>query len=519
MVLIGKLLTTQTTILLFKLVDGKDKNNVFAICPLHVLQPNTYKVKVQVALEEECIIKEIIHVTVCLFPIQHTFLDIAMGIVENPEVINNNIVLKGLSYLNTIPGVYGCITNKPAKILYANKNGVANSLDTKILSMNYTIGTKENVSFINEIPTPGGFILTDYPADSGSNGSILTVDNNVLGIIVAAANIVDDNNQNNTNVNYTLAVDMFYILPHINQCVRVIDKFTNNNPDNLVRLCLYNTMRTFTDDLKPVVNRLGASYIFHHGTNILNPEKYICLHKIHNFLEINSLRLLQESSTNSISIKTSLNTNTHFIDYFFNKQQNSAVIFKRANYYDKVLDKRVDIDFMKDPINASLLDWSFRGDQFQPLILHIQTKTFNNDGSITYSNPVDFTFYSSPTVDTVHNENYPRTTMEIPGVFFNPIDRLILLNSFNMISITGKPIRISWLMNNQPTNRRMRVFNPTTKTQENKIQQPELIDPGFPQWPTFNWWDPWGSGGGITVVDQGTGFSSGYSSGTYMVSM
>ena len=96
MVLIGKLLTTQTTILLFKLVDATDKNNVYTICPLHVLQPNTHKVKVQILLEEECNIKETTYVTVCLFPIQHTFLDIAMGVVENPEVINNNQIYKGL---------------------------------------------------------------------------------------------------------------------------------------------------------------------------------------------------------------------------------------------------------------------------------------------------------------------------------------------------------------------------------------------------------------------------------------
>ena len=220
MVFIGKLTTSQTTILLFKLVDATDKNNVFAICPLHVLDPNTYKVKVQLTIEEECNnIKEIIHVTVCLFPIQHTFLDIAMGVVENPEVINNNQLLKGLSYLNTIPGVYGCITNKAAKILYANKNCVANILDTKILSMNYTLGDKENITLINGLPVSGGFILTDQGAYSGSSGSVLTVDNNVLGIIVAAANLKDVGNgteSKNTNSNYSLAVDMFYILPHIN---------------------------------------------------------------------------------------------------------------------------------------------------------------------------------------------------------------------------------------------------------------------------------------------------------------
>ncbi len=152
MVLIGKLTTSQTTMLLFKLVDGTDKNNVFAICPLHVLQPNIHKVKVQLEVEEECNIKETIYVTVCLFPIQHTFLDIAMGVVENPEVINNNMIYKNLAYLHTNSTVYKCITNKPAKILYASKNGVTNSLDTKILSMNYTLGDKENIALINGLP-------------------------------------------------------------------------------------------------------------------------------------------------------------------------------------------------------------------------------------------------------------------------------------------------------------------------------------------------------------------------------
>jgi len=438
MVLIGKLLTTQTTILLFKLADATDKNNVYAICPLHVLQPNTHKVKVQL---EGIITMETI-VTVCLFPIQHTFLDIAMGVVENPEVINNNQTYKNLSYLRTTPSVY-----IPAKILYFNKNGVTNSLDTKILSMNYTLGDKENMDLINGLPAPGGFILTDFKADTGSSGSVLTVDNSVLGIIVAAANLKDKTTGNeNTTVNYSLAVDMFYVLPHINQCVSAIDKFTNNNPENLVRLCLFNTMNTFRDDLKPVVNSLGSSYIFHHMTTALSPEKYIMLTDIQNFLGVSSLRLYQERSTNSISIETVLNTNPEFVDYFFNKQQNSVVIFKRANYYDKVLGRRVDIDFVNDSVNANILDWSFRGDQFQPLVLHLQTRTVNNDGTVSLSAPVAFTFVSQPTVDKVHNEAYPRTTTEIPGVFFNRNDALaIILNSFNMSNMAGMPVFMTWL--------------------------------------------------------------------------
>ena len=457
--LIAKLVTTQTTILLFKLIDAIDKNNVFAICPLHVIKPNTHKVKAQLALGEECNIKEIINVTVCLFPVQHTFLDMAMGVVENPEVINNNPLLKRLSYLNTIPGVYGCITNKPAKILYPSDNGVANSVDTKILSMNYTLGDRENVHTYMKLPLPGGFILTDYNADSGSSGSVLTVDNNVLGIIVAASNMLvvkngschdcKQNNgtgNNNSNVNYSLAVDMFYILPHINQCVRAIDKFTDNNPQNLVKLCLYTTMSTFVDDLKPVVNHLGSSYMFHQITKKIHPQKFVLLYNIHNFLDVNQLKFRQECLTDSIYVKTALNTNPEFVEYFFDKQHTSTIGFYSANYYDKVLGKRVDIDFVKDSINANMLDWSFRGDPLQPLILNIRRATHNDDGSVTISNPKAFTFVSSPTFDTVHGKTYPRTTMEIPSLFFNRNDALDTgKGSFNLIDQNKNDFMLNWL--------------------------------------------------------------------------
>ena len=181
-------------------------------------------------------------------------------------------------------------------------------------------------------------------------------------------------------------------------------------------------------------------------TTALSPEKYITLTDIQNFLSVSSLRLYQEGLTNSIPVETLLNRNQEFVDYFFNKQQNSVVIFKRANYYDKVLGRRVDIDFVKDSLNANILDWSFRGDQFQPLVLHLQTRTVNNDGSVTLSAPVPFTFVSSPTVDVVHNVTYTRTTAEIPGVFFNRNDALAtLLNSFYMSSGTGVPVFITWL--------------------------------------------------------------------------
>ena len=41
MVLIGKIQNNQSTALLFKFVEATDKNNVFMVCPLHIIQPNT----------------------------------------------------------------------------------------------------------------------------------------------------------------------------------------------------------------------------------------------------------------------------------------------------------------------------------------------------------------------------------------------------------------------------------------------------------------------------------------------
>ena len=208
-------------------------------------------------------------------------------------------------------------------------------------------------------------------------------------------------------------------------------------------------MSTFVDDLKPVVNHLGSTYMFHQITKKIFPQKFILLYNIHNFLDVHQLKFRQEGLTDSIYAKTALNTNPEFVEYFFDKQHNSTIGFYSANYYDKVLGKRVDIDFVKDSINANILDWSFRGDPFQPLILNIRRATHNNDGSITISNPTAFTFVSSPTFDTVHGKTYPRTTMEIPSLFFHRHDALdTITDSFNLIDQSKNNFLLTWLGNN-----------------------------------------------------------------------
>jgi len=338
------------------------------------------------------------------------------------------------------------ILNKKGQIYFANKTGIVNSIETKIKDINYTVGSSENISIINNLPTPGGYILTEEEAVEGMSGSILVVDKNIIGMIIASSSIKDNEETKVNKKSFSLAVDMYYLIPHILQCVNSIDKYTSNNPQNLVSLCKYTTMKTFIDDLQPVVLHLGGDYIFNQLGG-MNLEKDITLLNIHNYLNVSSLFLLQENITNSISVKTTLNSNNEFLDYFFDKQESSVVMIKSANYYDRVVNKRVDIDFVKDPLYANILDWVFRGDPKEPLILNVQTKTLNNNGSVTLSEIKQFRFNSSPVVDTINGQSSSRTNLQIPGVFFDKNNGLMtLVNSFNMRDVGGNPIRIQWLL-------------------------------------------------------------------------
>ena len=449
MVLIGKITNSGTTCLLFKIREARDQNNVFMMCPLHALDTNTQKIKIQVLGDPSTQISGTIYITAVLFPVQHTFLDCALGVIQNPEVINTNNNLRELSYFAIDPNIYSGIVNKNAQIYFANKTGVVNSIDSKVKDMNYELGANENISIVKSLPTAGGFILTEEDSHEGMSGSILIVDKSTVGMIVASSGIKENSNGDNcgceSKKSFSLAVDMYYLLPHIVQCVNSIDKYTDNNHLNLVNLCNYTTMQTFVDDCKPVVLHLGGDYIFNQ-ISISNPQKDISLLNIHNYLEVGSLRFLQENLANSISLKTVLNSNPEFLDYFFDKQENSVVIVKSANYYDKVINERVDIDFVKDPVYANILDWSFRGDPLEPLVLNVQTKTVNNNGSITLSEIKSFRFNSSPVVDTVFNQSSSRTSLEIPGFFFNKNNsKMTLMNSFNMRDISGSIIRIKYL--------------------------------------------------------------------------
>jgi hypothetical protein len=445
MVLIGKIMTTNTTCLLFKMPG--DTLNVFMACPYHVINPNDFKTKIQILGNENIAISAPLYVTAVLFPVQHTFLDFALGLIQDPEVINNYVdiykvnKLRELSFLTYNDNVYENV-NVTANILYATKSGLVSSLSTKIIDINYELGMLENIELIHKMPFPGGFIKTDQEADPGLSGSILVINNNVVGMIVLSSSISENNDTHtccNDKTSLCLATDMFYLYPHIVQCTTAIHKFTNNNPLQLQLLINYTTFQTLIVDLLPIVNHLGGSFIFNQINNF-NPTKHLTLVDIHNHLIVSNCSLIQENISDSIDIKTAINTNDAFINYFFEKQQNSQVRIISAKYYDKYTKEWIVIDFEKDPLFSNMLDWCFRGDPLASLYLTVDTRTLNNNGTVSISTPISFTFVSSPTVDTIFNKTYPRTTMQIPSPFFNKNNSLMtLMNSF------GLYFQLKWL--------------------------------------------------------------------------
>jgi hypothetical protein len=435
MVLFGKLLTSQTSCLLFKMqAPSADTMNVYMACPLHVLSPNDFKVKIQVVGNNTTRVSSPTFITAVLFPVQHPFLDLALGVVQDPENINNTPALKAISYYS-FDDSNANIENSDVDVLYANKSGGVSRLPSRILSMNYELGTQEQSVLANTLPAPGGFIEVELDAKSGlSGGLIVNRDGphpSILGmIIVSSSNEEGGDCQLKTSKN--LASKMFYIAPHIVQCTSRFYRLTLNDPFKLANLCKYGNMETFRDDAMPVVNHLGGDYTNNTVINQMNPYRHLTLMNVHNFLSVSPLDLNQENETNSIRIRTALNTNPQFMNYFFSRQENSVVIIRSARYFDKIKGVEITLHFEEDEM-ANILDWCYRGDPMANLELVCQLRTLNDNGEVSLSAQVPFEFLSLETVDRIHNQNYPRRNMQISGAFFNKMNSFEVLQNFSAV--------------------------------------------------------------------------------------
>jgi len=471
MVLFGKLLSSETSCLLFKMpAPSVDTMNVYMACPLHVLSPNDFKVKIQVVGNDTTRVSTARFITAVLFPVQHPFLDLALGVIQDPEIINNTPELKAISYLSVDDSNQN-IENSDVDVLYANKSGGVSRIPSRILSMNYELGNQEQTVIKHSLPSPGGFIKVELDAKSGLSGGLI-VDHgenpSILGMIIVSSSTSSNEEEGgdcggdcNLQTSKNLASKMFYIAPHILQCTSRFYRLTLNDPGKLKNLCQYVNMQTFRDDSMPEVNHLGGDYTNNTEINQMNPYRHITLMNVHNFLSVSPLTLNQEKEANSIRIKTALNTNLDFLDYFFSKQENSTVLIRSAKYFDKIKGVEITIDLNDEMSN--ILDWCYRGDPIANLVLNCQLRTLNNNGtvSLTPANSVDsFTFLSSRTVDRIHGKDYERTTMQIPGPYFNKLNSFQVLQNFGMMTVMGDELQFTFLHRDCSNVRQFNVNQP-----------------------------------------------------------
>jgi hypothetical protein len=439
MVLFGKILNSETSCLLFKMPSPSlDTLNVFMACPLHVLSPNDFKIKIQVVGNNTTRVSSPTFITAVLFPLQHPFLDLALGVIQDPEIINTTPELKAISYLS-FDDSNANIQNSDVDVLYANRSGGVSRLPSRILSMNYEMGSQEQRLMTHSLPASGGFIEVELDAKSGLSGGLVVNRNgpnpSILGMIIVSSSTNSNEKEDGCNLKTckNLAAKMYYIVPHIMQCTYRFYILTLNDPLKLANLCKFRTMQTFENDARPVVNHLGGDYTNNSEINQMNPFQHMTLLTVHNFLSVSPLALNQENETNSIKIETALNTNPDFLNYFFSKQENSVVLIRSVRYTDKIKGVEITLNFDEDEM-ANILDWCYRGDPLANLVLNCQLRTLNNNGtvSLTPENSVDsFTFRSSETVDNIHGQAYPRQNMQIPGPYFN------ILNSFEVLQMGG----------------------------------------------------------------------------------
>jgi len=473
MVCIGKNVVNGTTCWLFKMkqqIQGKgDELNVYCAFPLHTIGSKVKKMTVQILGNQSNQLGTPIYCTVVLFPVQHPILDFAMGIVENAEDINNNTDLKEMCYFEYYGEIYndGGAINKSVVISYANNSGYVNSISTKILDMNYEIGTYEKTNMMHETPYPGGYIMVEEPAKTGISGSLLLFNDNVTGMISISSAYGEETTNDSLNESKCLAVDMYYIYPHIVQCTDAVHRFTLNDPVKLQQLCRYTTMQTLRNELMPVVCYIGADYIFQQ-INESHKIKTLRLKQIHNYLNINRIGFKEDSGSNSIPVNTILNTNVEFIDYYFAVDKSrSEVVIRTLIYYDKIFQGNIIIDFEQNTIYANVLDYCFRADPAASVEITFQTRILERDGSVNLTPLRTFKFDPAPTTDIIHNQPYARTTSQLPKVYFNNEVAHYYLNKTNCTmweENTKTWIDLNWLRRVGGTRRR-------TKAPKNKRWQ------------------------------------------------
>ena len=99
-----------------------------------------------------------------------------------------------------------------------------------------------------------------------------------------------------------------------------------------------------------------------------------------------------------VEVENLVNKNDQFIDYFQSNKHDSIMYIVGITYYDKILNKRVHLNF-KENLNASLMDWICRGHPQNSIELTVRTEKKNNDDIISVLPDKTFKFDSTSVID------------------------------------------------------------------------------------------------------------------------
>jgi len=435
MVVLGTLGNNVTTVTLFK--TENDSMNVYFLVPAHTIGPSLDNVKIKVLGNSNTYLPTPIYVQGVVYPTIHPFLDAALGVLRDPEVLNSIESLRRelvFKYSDT----NDITVNSEVEVLYVNTDSRVNVIRTLIISPNFELGTQEGVSPVHNTPPPGGFLELQLDAKKGLSGGLLLSNNSIIGMIsinssTASQNCKEGSESCALTTNKNLAIKMFYLYPWISQVTGNFYRLTLNNPDKLRDILKYNNLETFRDDTIPVVLHLGGDYI---NNNMSSTFNSVILINIHRYLT-RDLVYSDVDSADSNPVNTLLNTNTLFVDWFYSHPADTEIHIRSFTYTDRVTNNVVPIDLNNK--NSNILDLFYRASNKASVELEFQAKIVNDDGSVTMSTKQKFTFLSSQTVDVINSRSYTRTTPEISRVFF------LQQNSFNHLNRFGMDVDVQKL--------------------------------------------------------------------------
>jgi len=275
---------------------------------------------------------------------------------------------------------------------------------------------------------------------------MITQNDNVLGMIVCGSALSLGSRRGNVNVNATklnrcLAVDMYYMIPTLIKNTDAVNRNINSisDLDNLSKST--KLMNSLKDDLTPEVNNLGLFYS-HSSINHTSKVNKVIIHDLQEYIETKSLHPLPfiNSDNNCVELETLVNKNDEFVDYFQSNKHDSIMSIVGLTYYDKIFNKRVNLSF-KDNLDASLMDYIYRGSAQDYIELIVRTEKKNNDDTISVLSEKTFKFNSNPVTDKT------RLNSQLPSSYFSSTT-VLKNNSFFMYKVDNKrllPVSCIWM--------------------------------------------------------------------------